>query len=178
MQSQVMETAFADIESYIGHTDDSLIESDQKAVTFANWIALHARRNALNSGSLKDRDYKQDVEILAHHLRQHYKLGWLGQVFDNHVRRKSGVRQFVASRWFRYRFTGDRQAEILAALTDRDKGEIAYRFGVGSYPSLKLPPEIFFQLYGIAPLGIDYEHRLVDYTTEKGFHVWINRGND
>jgi hypothetical protein len=70
------------------------------------------------------------------------------------------------------------EAEILASLTDRDKGEIAYRFGFGSYPPLKMPSDIFFQLYGIAPLGIDYEHRPVDYTTEKGFHVWINRGND
>jgi hypothetical protein len=41
-----------------------------------------------------------------------------------------------------------------------------------------MPSDIFFQLYGIAPLGIDYERRPVDYTTEKGFHVWINRGND
>jgi hypothetical protein len=70
------------------------------------------------------------------------------------------------------------EAEILASLTDRDKGEIAYRFGFGSYPPLKMPSDIFFQLYGIAPPGIDYEHRPVDYTTEKGFHVWINRGND
>ena len=70
------------------------------------------------------------------------------------------------------------ETEILASLTDRYKGEIAYRFGFGSYPPLKMPPGIFFQLYGIAPLGIDYEHRRVDYTTEKGFHVWINRGND
>jgi Protein of unknown function (DUF4238) len=73
VQSQVMETAFADVETCIGHTDDdSLIESDERATTFANWIALHARRNALNAGSLKDGDYKQDVEKLAHHLRQHY----------------------------------------------------------------------------------------------------------
>jgi len=64
------------------------------------------------------------------------------------------------------------EAEILASLTDRDKGEIAYRFGFGSYPSLKMPSDIFFQLYGIAPLGIDYER--VDYTTEKGYPVWIN----
>jgi hypothetical protein len=70
------------------------------------------------------------------------------------------------------------EAEILASLTDRDKGEIAYRFGFGSYPALKMPSDIFFQLYGIAPPGIDYEHRPVDYTTEKGFRVWINRGDD
>jgi hypothetical protein len=38
--------------------------------------------------------------------------------------------------------------------------------------------DIFFQLYGIAPLGIDYEHRQVDYTTEKGYRVWINRADD
>ena len=38
--------------------------------------------------------------------------------------------------------------------------------------------DIFFQLYGITPLGIDFERRPVDYTTEKGFHVWINQGND
>jgi hypothetical protein len=29
------------------------------------------------------------------------------------------------------------EAEILASLTDRDKGEIAYRFGFGAYPPLK-----------------------------------------
>jgi hypothetical protein len=29
------------------------------------------------------------------------------------------------------------EAEILASLTDRDKGKIAYRFGFGSYPRSK-----------------------------------------
>jgi hypothetical protein len=73
MQSQIMETAFANVETCIGHTDDdALIESDEKATTFATWIALHGLRNALNAGSLKDRDYKKDVEELARRLRQHY----------------------------------------------------------------------------------------------------------
>jgi hypothetical protein len=48
-------------------------------------------------------------------------------------------------------------------------------FGFGSYPPVKMPSDIFFQLYGIAPLGIGYEHRPVDCTTEKGFQIWINR---
>lgn len=73
MQSQIMETAFANVETCIGHTNnDALIESDEKATTFATWIALHGLRNARNAGSLKDRDYKKAVEKLAHHLRQHY----------------------------------------------------------------------------------------------------------
>jgi|GEM_PF-4057767 len=73
MQSPEMETAFANVETCIGHTDDgTLIGSDEKANTFATWIALHARRNARNADSLKNCDYKKTVEELAHHLRQHY----------------------------------------------------------------------------------------------------------
>jgi hypothetical protein len=40
---------------------------------------------------------------------------------------------------------------ILASLTDRDKGQISYRLGIGSYPPpLGMPPYVAFQLYGIA----------------------------
>jgi hypothetical protein len=73
MQSTAMETAFAAVETCIGHTDDcTLIGSDEKANAFATWIALHARRNARNADGLKDCDYKKSVAELAHHLRQHY----------------------------------------------------------------------------------------------------------
>ena len=73
MQSPAMETAFANVETCIGHTDDgTLIGSDERANIFATWIALHARRNARNADGLKDCDYKKNVEELAHHLLQHY----------------------------------------------------------------------------------------------------------
>ena len=73
VQSEAMETAFANVETYIGHTnDDALIGSDEKANTFATWIALHALRSARNADSLKNCDYKRIVEELADHLRQHY----------------------------------------------------------------------------------------------------------
>src|ERR1700747_1579270 len=47
------------------------------------------------------------------------------------------------------------EAEILASLTDGDKGEIAYRFGFGSYPSLKMPSDIFFQCRASDGIGKD-----------------------
>jgi Protein of unknown function (DUF4238) len=73
VQSQAMETAFANVETCIGHTDDdALIGSDEKANTFATWIALHGLRNARNADSLKNGDYKRIVEELAHYLRLHY----------------------------------------------------------------------------------------------------------
>lgn len=73
MQSSAMETAFADVETCIGYTDDGpLIGSDKKANTFATWIALHARRNARNVAGLRNCDYKNTVVELAKHLRQHY----------------------------------------------------------------------------------------------------------
>ena len=73
MQTQAMETAFANIETCIGHTnDDGLIGSDEKANILATWIALHGLWNARNADILKNCDYKKDVEELAHLLRQHY----------------------------------------------------------------------------------------------------------
>lgn len=73
MQSQAMEMAFANVETCIGHTDDdAFIGSDERANTFATWIALHGLRNARNADNLKNCDYKTTVEELAHHHRQHY----------------------------------------------------------------------------------------------------------
>ena len=73
VQSQDMETAFASVETCIGHTDDDrLILSDEKANTFVTWIALHGLRNARNVDSLRNCDYKQAVEKLAHQIRQRY----------------------------------------------------------------------------------------------------------
>jgi hypothetical protein len=41
-----------------------------------------------------------------------------------------------------------------------------------------MPPYIAFQLYGIAPLALDYADRPAAFTTENGYPIWINRRED
>jgi hypothetical protein len=73
---------------------------------------------------------------------------------------------------------GTNQASILAYLTERDKGQISYRLSLGGYPHAPgLPPEFHF-LFRANPqplLPEDFAKRSYDYSTEKGYRVWITK---
>jgi hypothetical protein len=70
------------------------------------------------------------------------------------------------------------QASILGYLTESDKGQISYKLSFGSYPHASgLAPEFHF-LFRTNPqplLPEDFAKRSYDYSTEKGYRVWITK---
>lgn len=70
------------------------------------------------------------------------------------------------------------QASILGYLTESDKGQISYKLSFGGYPHAPgLTPEFQF-LFRANPhplLTEDFEKRSYDYSTEKGYRVWITK---
>src|ERR1700726_2641203 len=70
------------------------------------------------------------------------------------------------------------QATILGYLTESDKGQISYKLSFGGYPHAPgLTPEFQF-LFRANPhplLPEDFEKRSYDYSTEKGYRVWITK---
>lgn len=72
------------------------------------------------------------------------------------------------------------QSQILDSLTERDKGQICYRLGVTSaYPfTPAIPPNVAFQLFSALANPLHFTDRPAAFTTENGFPVWINRGEN
>ena len=91
MQSEAMENAFRNVETCIGNTGHAGEMKDDKLVrSFAEWMALHLIRNALNAGDLNGKDYAAEVKALGLHLGAHFGfwMDFTGDVFitgDNPV---------------------------------------------------------------------------------------------
>ena len=91
MQSEAMEKAFCRVEECIGHTTHVGEMKDERLVrSFAEWMALHLVRNALNASELFGKNYAAEVQRLSLHLGAHFGfwMDFTGDVFitgDNPV---------------------------------------------------------------------------------------------
>ena len=91
MQSEAMENAFRNVERCIGNTGHLGEMKDNELVrSFAEWMALHLVRNALNASGLGGKDYAAEVRRLGLHLGAHFGfwMDFTGDVFitgDNPV---------------------------------------------------------------------------------------------
>jgi hypothetical protein len=91
MHSDAMENAFRNVEKCIGNTAHvGEMKDDKLARAFAEWMALHLIRNALNAGDLRGKDYATEVKALGSHLGAHFGfwMDFTGDVFitgDNPV---------------------------------------------------------------------------------------------
>jgi hypothetical protein len=70
---------------------------------------------------------------------------------------------------------GSVEPEIMALLTEREKGRICFLLGITAFPMTGISANTDFQLFPVAPFEPDYSGRRPDFTTANGYRVWINR---
>jgi hypothetical protein len=138
MQTAAMETAFSKVEQCIGNTAHSGELKDPAQIRlFAEWMALHLVRNALNSGTLAGLDYAREVQRLGLHLGAHYGF-WVNFTGDVFITGDNPVVQITDTK---------KKTFYFAALSPR---RCVYLVGDDKIPKGFMPPTINWYIYKAA----------------------------